>query len=413
VGAGGPPVTSGASRAVSRLATVVASHPILDAYAGFVPPLIGLLQVRCDLTAWQAASLLSIGPLTSGFCQPVLAWLSDLVDSRLVGSAGLVVAAVCLSCIGLADSFGSLVLLFGVGMLGVGAFHPVAAASVGQLAGSRRSAGVTLFFVAGMAGATAGPVISSRITAIEPYGFDLLRWAMVPGLVVAVLLHLAIRDVSHNVTSEHEAHFPPAERGPRWRAVGVLFVGNAMRFWVNIALLYLYVRWAEATVAAERPGLDARAVAGFGAIYCGELNALMMLGMGLGGLAAGLLVRPGRERAMFILLPMLLAPAILVFPHAGRAASYPLALAGGVGFAAVIPIAISVAQRLLPHRTSLASALMLGAGWGLASTAPPTAEWCLGTLGMRTTFALVAGLLAGSGLIGLLLSPGLMRRVGA
>ncbi|MHC5115380.1 MAG: MFS transporter, partial [Planctomycetota bacterium] len=174
--------------ALARLGTVVLSHPILDAYAGFVPPLLGVLQVRCELTPFQAASLLSLGPLTSGLCQPFFAWMTDRVDSRILGSLGLVFAAAALSCIGLADSFGTLVILFTVGMLGVGAFHPVAAASVGQMAGRRRSMGVTMFFVAGMVGAALGPIISTRVTAIEPDGFALLRWAMIPGLITAVFL---------------------------------------------------------------------------------------------------------------------------------------------------------------------------------------------------------------------------------
>ncbi|MDY7109896.1 MAG: hypothetical protein SYC29_14790 [Planctomycetota bacterium] len=394
-----------------RLAAVVTSHPMVDVYANFIPPLIGVLQVRCALTAWQAAALLSLGPLVSGLSQPLFAWLTDHTDSRLFGSAGLAVAAACLSSIGLADDFASLLLLYGVGMLGVGAFHPVAAASVGQLAGRGRSAGVTAFFVAGMIGATVGPIISTRIAGLGPDGIDLLRWLMIPGLIVAIVLHLAIRNVPHRHHEHRAIRFEPAETRQRWLTVMLLFAGNAMRYAVNIGLVYLYVRWAESLVAEGASGLGSGEIARAGSVHAGELNALNMLGMGAGGFAAGLLVRRGREKVPIVLVPLLLAPAIALFPLAGRGAGYLLALAAGIGHAAVHPVTTSLAQRLLPHRTSLASSLTMGGAWALAMLAPPAAQWSLTTIGLGGTFFLAAALLAGSGTVALFLPTTLIRHV--
>jgi FSR family fosmidomycin resistance protein-like MFS transporter len=395
----------------ARLAAVVSSHPMVDVYAGFIPPLIGVLQVRCDLTAWQAASLLSLGPLVSGLSQPLFAWLTDHTDSRLFGSAGLAVAAACLSSIGLAGDFATLLLLYGLGMLGVGAFHPVAAASVGQLAGRRRSAGVTAFFVAGMIGATVGPIISTRIAGRGPEAIDLLRWMMIPGLIVAMILHVAIRNAPHRHHEHRAIRFEPAETRQRWLTMLLLFGGNAMRYSVNIGLVYLYVRWAESLIAAGQPGLEGGQIARLGSIHAGELNALNMLGMGVGGFAAGVLVRRGREKRPIVLVPLLLAPAIALFPLAGRGTGYLLALAAGVGHASVHPLTTSLAQRLLPHRTSLASSLTMGGAWAVAMLAPPAAQWALTAIGLGWTFVLAAALLASSGVVALLLPKKLIRRV--
>jgi MFS family permease len=232
----------------ARLAAVVSSHPMVDVYAGFIPPLIGVLQVRCDLTAWQAASLLSLGPLVSGLSQPLFAWLTDHTDSRLFGSAG-------------------------------------------------------------------------------------------------------------------------------------------------------------------QPGLEGGQIARLGSIHAGELNALNMLGMGVGGFAAGVLVRRGREKRPIVLVPLLLAPAIALFPLAGRGTGYLLALAAGVGHASVHPLTTSLAQRLLPHRTSLASSLTMGGAWAVAMLAPPAAQWALTAIGLGWTFVLAAALLASSGVVALLLPKKLIRRV--
>jgi MFS family permease len=192
----------------------------------------------------------------------------------------------------------------------------------------------------------------------------------------------------------------------------LLWAGNAMRFWVNIGLLYLLVRWSEVVVAREQPMLDASRIPVVGSILCGELNALMMLGMGVGGFAAGMLVRHGNERRAFILVPLVLGPAIALFPLCGRWGSYGLALVSGIAYAAVIPLAISVAQRLLPHRTSLASSLMMGGGWAMATLAPPMMEWMRTRYGLAPAFHTVAVVLVASGVVGILLPAPLLRRLG-
>jgi hypothetical protein len=60
-----------------------------------------------------------------------------------------------------------------------------------------------------------------------------------------------------------------------------------------------------------------------------------------------------------------------------------------------------MAQRLLPHRTSLGSSLVMGGAWCLAALAPPTMQWIHTTWGLETCFLALAGLLALSGLVGL------------
>jgi MFS family permease len=50
------------------------------------------------------------------------------------------------------------------------------------------------------------------------------------------------------------------------------------------------------------------------------------------------------------------------------------AVLGGIGFGACIPLSMGLAQRMLPHRTSLASGLMLGGAWAFAFVGPMLAE---------------------------------------
>lgn len=223
---------------------------------------------------------------------------------------------------------------------------------------------------------------------------------------MAFVLHRTIGAVPHRHHAHAEVRFEPRELRTRWVAVAFLYVGNALRFIVNVALIYLVVRFAESVTAAAYPAMSRAEIAESAAPIAGNLQALMMVGMAIGGLTAGLLVRAGREKWPIVLIPMLIAPCVALLPRASLGQAYALAVAAGIGFAALIPVTIGLAQRLLPHRTMLASGLMLGGAWALAISGPRLAEWCLDEtnglgLGLPDTFGLAAILLAVSGLVGL------------
>lgn len=398
-----------------RLGAILAAHTAVDVYAAFLAPILLVLSLRAGLDEVQAAWLLGIGSLASGLSQPLSAWLTDHMDSRVFGPLGLALAAVCLSGIGVANSFLSLAVLFAIGMLGVGVFHPVGAASMGQIAESglngRRSLGVSLFFVAGMAGGVSGSVIAPRLTGME-HGFVLLALLMVPGLVIAGMLHAAIRDVPHRHHDHHTIRFDRREIRLRWAMVVLLWLGNAMRFTVNMALIYLVVRWTRTVIAEAHPELTEKAIVDAAAPLGGNLLAAMIVGMALGGLTAGTLIRHGREKLPLIIVPVLFAPAVALFPLSSVVQAYALAILAGIGFASMVPVTIGLAQRLLPHRTGLASGLMLGGAWWIALLGPRLAEYCLGTAGLslKQTFALTAGLLALSGVVALPLRSHILAR---
>lgn len=426
-----PPERSPSARALmpgrlrTRAATGVGVHAVCDYFSFVAVSLLPLLSTHLDLTTAQKASLLGLGSIASGLIQPVVAWLSDRWDTRVLSTIGLGVAVVCVSSVGRAESYLQLMVLHGLGAMGVGAFHPPAAAAVGRMSGARRSLGMAVFFLAGMIGGIGGNLTAPRLVewaaAAGPgrpdyhAGLHALSWLLLPGAAACAMLAWAIHKTPHrhHGADDHHASLSPVERRRRWAAVAVLYASNVLRFTVNMALVYLFVEWSEARVL-ERTGASAltNALGADASRLNGPLQAAMQVGMGGVGLVMGFVLSPRLEKAAFVAIPIAGAVVIALAPSLGAlpeslidAGAVAVSALAGVGFGCMIPASMSTAQRLLPHRTSLASGMMLGGAWAFAFVGPRMAEWVQTAVSLDAAFYTTAATLAAAGTVSLAL-PG-------
>lgn len=381
---------------------VLAGHVFVDILATLVPATLGLFEVRLGLSPQQSAWILGIGPLFSGLCQPLCALVSDRLNSRSLGLVGVALGGLGIGALGLASNAVALGLVYAVGMTGIGMFHPVGAATAGHLRAHKRNSAMGIFFVAGMVGGVLGAIVWPRLLS-HPHGFRYLPLVLVPTCALLVVIQRSFAQLGPPGHSAVGITASPA-RSSDWRSVALLYVATCLQFIVNMELVYLFVRWAQGMVALEHANWNAEHMARFAAPIVGDLNAAMILGMALGGLVSGFVVRVGREKLPLVLVPLALSPAIALFPVASLRWGYLLAMLGGMGFASMLPITIALAQRLLPQRANLASSLMMGGAWGIATIGPTLAEYGAVHWGLGPTFAMTAGTLALSGLACLPLS---------
>jgi len=423
------------ARPAVRIGATIVSHSVVDFFS-FVPiALMPLLTSRLDLSIKQEAQLIGIGAICSGAVQPVVAWASDRFDTRLFGSAGLALAAICVGLFGWVDHFWQLAVLMATGTMGIGAFHPPSAAAAGHLGGTKRSFVVAAFFLAGMLGGMAGNVFSpvyveaaARIAGgseTPDYGAGLraLAWLVIPAVLVALVLMRAIRSVGHRHHDAHEKHatLPPRERSARWAATGLLYIGNIVRFTADLSLAFLLIQWskmvtqdtASLEVLTQQAGAEASTLNGL-------LQAFKQLGMGVVGLLAGTFLPMRLAKPALVLAPWFGAIAAVSLPYAAHAApgaerwvGLALAMCAGVGIGSMVPVTIALAQRLLPHRTSLASGMMMGGAWVFAPVGPWIMEVLIARegVGLDGAFLGLGCILVFAGLLGLLLPGKLIREL--
>ncbi len=363
---------------------ITSSHALVDVFPMFITSLMIVLQHRLALTGWQETVVWVVTPVCSGAFQPLFAWLGDRYDTRLAGPLGLAIAAVCIGSIGFAQNFWQLVALQAVGVIGVGMYHPAAAAVAGQT-GARlrhgRAFALSVFIAAGMVGHTLGPLAATRVN--DWVGMTWLAWIIPPALVVAVLLHRVMRHAPHRPPNHHELHaaLSAAQTRSRWYATILLSVQNALRFIVNIGLFIMFSYWAYSRIPDDP---DAAA------ILNGNLNAAMTIGMGVGALLGGRLLRPGSEKIGFAVTAFggaIFVGMINVAGVWGRtnfdgwfefAPVYVCAMLAAVGFFAPIPASIGLGQRLLPSHAALVTSLLMGVGWMVGALSRPFSSALLG-----------------------------------
>lgn len=386
---------------VARLWALIVSHGVVDFFSYTIIPILTVLEGRVGMSPAQGAALLAVGSIASGLIQPFTAWLGDRFDTRWFGTLGMLAAVIAISLLGHAHAYWHLVLIQVVGSAGVGAFHPPYAAAMGHLSGRRRALGISIFIAAGLSGGVAGTsIIPYYVKAFTP---EALLYLAAPGLAMSLLLALCVQAMPHRAHDAHRVHgaLDPGERRSRWRAVALIYAANAVRFIVSMMIVQLVIRWSEeeamrrAGVATLTPELRTAA-----STIGGPIQAAMQIGMGGAGLVLGFAVRERHERAALVLIPCLSTAAVLAFPFVTtQAAAFCLALIAGVGYAGVMPITIALAQRLLPHRTGLASGLVMGGAWCMAFIGPPLAQRLYQSFGMPTAFAVAGAMLVASGLM--------------
>ena len=380
-------------------ATVLAillGHFIVDTYSSIVAPLIGVIETEYGMQPEWAAILLGLGSVVSGLSQPVFAWISDRTGSRAFGAIGIVLGGLGIGLLGFSSSVTMVFWMFALGMVGIGMFHPIATAKIGAIAGDERGFAISLFFVFGMGGFFSGSLLGPNLVAYTDT-LQSLWYLIIPGILIAIFLQATInRPVDSQLSKTKNIELELSDYD--WTSIFMLYLSAVFRFFVNMALIYLIVRWVEQHVASQYPEYSIDEIAKTASPIAGAAGAVMFVGQGLGGLFAGSVIKLRREKMPLVLTPIIFAPfAVLVAFAEPNWLGFACCFFAGIGFAAMTPVTISVGQQLMPSHTRLASGLMLGGAWVFASLGPYVSQWIIDSANLTTAFFVtgIALLLAG------------------
>ena len=336
----------------AKLALLTVVHFLVDLFSSLVTPILPALVTRMQLSLTQAGILAGLPAMTSSLVQPLMGVLGDRMEKRYFIILGPVICAVFMSSVGLAPSFPVLLLFIILGGFGTASFHPQSVSMAGDVSGTRRGYGVSLFIVGGTAGLAASPFVVPRI--VERFGLESLVWLAVPTViaVLAMARVIPIRNEDRKVTrlADVGASFRPN----LWPMINLTVVG-IIRTISGVGFATFFVLLLQDRGLSLQQG--------------GDLLFIFQAGAVIGGFVGGWL-SDSIGRGNVIWSTVLLSTPFLLVSLFDTGPLLPVWLfLGGFMNMASNSVSVAMAQELVPDSAGTASSFPMGFSWGAAGGA--------------------------------------------
>jgi len=332
-----------------RLILVSLGHFTIDSYSSFFSPLLPLLVAKLHLNLTLVGSLVALAAVSSSFSQPLFGWLSDRVHRPWFVAFGPLVAAVFLSSVGLAPTYGALIALLMLGGIGVAAFHPQAAVIAGNLT-PRRGLAMSIFVTGGTLGFALGPLFA--VSVVAAVGLERTWVAAVPGLVVGSLLLAWFMRVTPR--PRNTGAIPAlAELRPVLRPLTLLYFAVVSRSAVSYGFMtFLPIRLHQHGFSVATGGY--------------VLTAYLALGA-MGGFLGGWLADRWGGRRVVVASFIGATPLYFAFLFLPDVAGLVALILGSFLLQTSLPVNVVLGQELSPRHSSTISSLLMGAAWGVGA----------------------------------------------
>ena len=350
-----------------------ASHAVHDTYSAFLPPLLPAFVESMSLTN-TSAGLLTVFLTLPSLTQPFIGHLADRVGLRWAVILAPAVAGVTMSMLGIAPTYGVLVLLLLIAGTMSAALHAVGPVMTGRLSGNSLGRGMGFWMVGGELGRTLGPIII--VTGVGFLTLEGTPWLMIGGLVASALLWVGLKDLSGRPAgSESGLHWKQALRKmwPFLLPLAAIIVVRAFMVSALTTYLPIFLHSEGATLW-------------FAGISLAVLEAAGVVGALLGG---SLSDRVGRRWVLAVSL--IITPVFMfVFLATSGWLRFPLLLLLGFTALSVVPVIMALVQESFPENRALANGVYMATSFILRSGAVLLLGMMGDTWGMRTAFLVSA-----------------------
>lgn len=171
-------------------------HFIHDIYSSFLAPLLPLFIEKFSMSLSQAGLLASAAQIPS-LLNPYIGTLADRISVRYFIILAPAMTAVPMSLIGLAPSYGVLLILLFITGISVAVFHVPSPVMISRLSGTKKGLGMSFYMTGGELARTLGPLVA--VGAVSLMGLEGFYPIMIFGLIASYWLYFKFRDMPVNV----------------------------------------------------------------------------------------------------------------------------------------------------------------------------------------------------------------------
>ena len=174
------------------------THFIHDVYSSFLSPLLPLLVEKLSMNLTQAGFLGTITQLPALINPLIGRWADQGNKIRWFIILAPSLTAIPMSLLGLAPSYGVVILLLFITGISTSLFHVPAPVMVARFSGNRKGQGMSFFMIGGEFSRTVGPL--AAVGAVSLWGLEGYYPIMVVGFVSSIFIALRLKDSTVSIS---------------------------------------------------------------------------------------------------------------------------------------------------------------------------------------------------------------------
>jgi MFS transporter, FSR family, fosmidomycin resistance protein len=360
----------------TAIGVLSAAHLFIDAYGGFIIPLLPLIAGRLNISLSTVGLLLGISSIASSFSQPFFGHISDFIKKRFFIIWGMIFATVFISMIGISSNIWFLGTVVFLGNIGVGLYHPQSAVFTMALSGREMKKYIGLYTACGTLGYAFGPFLSSLL--VENFGLRSTIYAVIPGLMVAFLMYTILPKIPSVIKSSK----------PKGNAVNILKFRKVIYLLVFAAIIravviisndvFMPFLWQKHNVSI---------------FWTGTFIALFSF---FGGIASYISGRLSNRYDSRLLLALSFLPAIpcllgaIYLMDKMPVMSFISFVISGLIIMSSSSVNMVMAQKAMPENAGIIAGLIGGFTWGVAGLMQYPIGFLAAKFGIIPTLTIVA-----------------------
>jgi FSR family fosmidomycin resistance protein-like MFS transporter len=351
---------------------VSVGHFIHDVYSSFLAPLLPLLIEKLSMSLTQAGLLSTVMQLPALF-NPWIGSLADRISVRWFLALAPAFTAVPMSLIGVAPSYGVLLVLMLFAGISVSVFHVPAPVVVARMSAGHKGMGMSYFMVGGEAARAVGPMVAVGIVALM--GLDGFYPVMLVSFVCSALLFVTTRDLPMSKTAATPIPLLQTWRGMRHILIPIsgILVARGFMHGCMAAFLPTFIAMNTGNLWLAGVGLTIFEISGVaGVMVAGPLSD-----------------RFGRRR--MLTLSLVGAPvSLLAFVWVDGWATYLFLVLTGFTLLSTTPVMLALVQENALDSPSAANGLFMMISFIARSSIVVIIGMAGDLIGLKSTFAIFA-----------------------
>ncbi len=330
-------------------------HLLNDMMQSLIPSIYPSLKTMFDLSFAQIGLITFVFQCTASLLQPVVGFVADKKPMPFSLPVGAAFTLIGLAGLGLAQSYGMVLLAAAIVGIGSSVFHPESSRVARMASGGRHGLAQSLFQVGGNTGSALGPVLAASVVAV--YGHRSITWCALFAVISIIVLW--------NVGRWYKDHGLARMKA---RAAAALDVGlNDRQIWFSVFILLMLIFSKYFYLTSITSYYTFYLIHHFHvSVQSAQLHLFLFLAAVAAGTFAGGPIgdRIGRKKVIWVSILGIL-PFTLLLPFANLFWTGALSVVIGMLMASAFPAIVVYAQELMPGRIGMVSGMFYGFSFGM------------------------------------------------